>query len=341
MSTTTRRSTSAGYSNAVSIATLPPMLWPSKAACVLPCAESEARRSSTISRYDIPSAHGEAPWLRKSKVSTRWRAASCCAIDRQLRPDPNSPCKMASGGPVPYSLAASCIAVIELFQTIFVNKAPIDLEAKAGLVADDQMTVAQLRVVVKHAVGQRIGLRPAMRLDAKRATRQRQHDMGVQFGRGMRRHHHAVLLRELSDAQRLGEPGRARRVELNVTDTARHNKIAYGKAGQLALAMRQRDRCRRGEPRKIGRLQVPMQRLFEPEDPVRLDGAGEFDALRQIVGRIHVEHQQRAVADRPAYRGNASGFLRDAPSASLELHRPVAEVEKACELFAIVGIACT
>src|SRR5215469_1168496 len=279
MSTTTRRSISAGYSNAVSIATLPPMLWPSKAVCAMPRARSEVRRSSTISRYDIPSAHGEVPWLRKSKVSTLWPAASCCAIDRQLRPDPNRPCKIATGGPVPYSLAASWRAAMDLFHAVLVDKTPIDLEAKAGLVADDQMTVAQLRVVVKQTVGQRIGLGSAMRLDAKRAARQREHDVGVQLGRSMRGHHHAVLLRELGYAQRFGEAGRARRVELNVTDTARHNKIAHGKAGQLPLAMRQRDRRRRGKPPEIGRLQIPVQRLLEPEDPVRLDSAGEFHAL--------------------------------------------------------------
>src|SRR6516162_2280360 len=170
MSTTTRRSISAGCSNAVSIATLPPMLWPSKVVCALPCAESEVRRSSTISRYDIPSAHGEAPWLRKSKASTRWRAASCCAIDRQLRPDPNSPCKIASGGPQPYSVTASCIAAIYLFQTVLVDKTPIDLEAKAGLGADNEMAVVQFRVFTEEPVGQRVGLGPTMRFDAKRAA---------------------------------------------------------------------------------------------------------------------------------------------------------------------------
>ena len=61
-------------------------------------------------------------------------------------------------------------------------------------------------------------------------------------------------------------------------------------ARQLAFAMRERDRCGRAQPGEIDRLQIPMQRLLEPEYPMRLDGAREIDALRQIVGGIHVEH---------------------------------------------------
>ena len=80
-------------------------------------------------------------------------------------------------------------------------------------------------------------------------------------------------------------------VELHVANAAQHDEIADGKAGQLPLAMRQRDWGRRREAGEIGRLKVPMQRLFEPEDPVRLDGMRKFDAVGQIVARIHVQHQ--------------------------------------------------
>src|SRR5271163_4520055 len=104
--------------------------------------------------------------------------------------------------------------------------------------------------------------------------------MAMQLGGGMRGEHYPVLLGEVGDAQGLGEAGGAGCIELHVTDAALDNEIAYRKAGQLALAMRQRDRGRRRQPSEISRLQIPMQRLFEPEDPVRLDRTGKFDAVR-------------------------------------------------------------
>ena len=149
-----------------------------------------------------------------------------------------------------------------------------------------------------------------------------------------------MLFGELRDAQRLGEAGGARRVELHVADAALDDEVAHGKAGQLALAMRQRDRRRRREPGEIGRLQIPMQRLLEPEDPVRLDGMGEFDALGQIVGRVHVEHQQGLVADRPAHRADPLGLRRNGAGAGLEFDRAVAEIEKPRQLCAVIGIGC-
>ena len=118
-----------------------------------------------------------------------------------------------------------------------------------------------------------------------------------------------MLLGEPGDAQGLGEAGGSGRVELYVTDAALDDEIAHREAGQLALAMRQRDRRRRGKAREIGRLQIPMQGLFEPENPVRLDGAGKFDGVRQVVSRVHVEHQQRLVADRSADRTDPLRFL--------------------------------
>ena len=68
----------------------------------------------------------------------------------------------------------------------------------------------------------------------------------MQLGGGMRGEHYPVLLREVGDAQGFGETGGAGCVELHVTDAALDNEIAYRKAGQLALAVRQRDRRRRG-----------------------------------------------------------------------------------------------
>jgi len=106
------------------------------------------------------------------------------------------------------------------------------------------MTVAQLRVLAEETEGQRIGLRSAVGFDAKDAARQRENQMTMQLRRGMRRDHRAVLLRQLRDAQRFGETGGARRVELDVTDAALDDKVAYREAGQFTLAVRQRDRRR-------------------------------------------------------------------------------------------------
>ena len=119
---------------------------------------------------------------------------------------------------------------------------------------------------------------------------------------------------QCGDAQRLGKPGGPRRVELHVADAAIDDEIAHREAGQLALAMRQRDRRRRREPREIGRLQIPVQRLLEPEDAVRLDAAGELDAVRQIVGRVHVEHQVGLLADRGAHRPTRSASSATLPA---------------------------
>ena len=135
----------------------------------------------------------------------------------------------------------------------------------------------------------------------------------MDFRRGMRRDDDAMLLGQRGDAQRLGKSGGPRRVELHVADAAIDDEIAHREAGQLALAMRQRDRRRRREPREIGRLQIPVQRLLEPEDALRLDAPRELDAVRQIVGRVHVEHQvgrrRRSRRARRATRSASSATL--------------------------------
>ena len=147
-----------------------------------------------------------------------------------------------------------------------------------------------------------------------------------------------MLLGELGDAQRLGEAAGAGRVELDIGMPPMVMKSRTVKAGQLALAMRQRDRGRRREPREIGRLQVPVQRLLQPEDVLRLDAAGEVDAVGQIVGRVHVEHQVGRVADRPAHRGDPRRLLRRRAGAAFELDRAVAELEKARQLLAVFRV---
>src|SRR4029077_1495957 len=97
---------------------------------------------------------------------------------------------------------------------------PIRIEAEAGLVADLDVAVAQFGVLAEEAVGERVGLAPAMRLDAKGAARQRENEMAVDLRRGMGRHHHAMLLGERGDAQRLRKAGGAGRVELHIADAA-------------------------------------------------------------------------------------------------------------------------
>ena len=155
------------------------------------------------------------------------------------------------------------------------HKIPIRFETKAGRVADMQKPVAQLGVGLEQPVGERVGIGSAMRLDPVGAARTRQHQMAVNFRRGMRRDDNAVRFGQRGDAQGLGKPGGPRRVELHVTDPASDDEIAHREAGQLALAMRQRDRRRRRETREIGRLQVPVQRFFEPEDALRFDAAAK------------------------------------------------------------------
>ena len=67
-----------------------------------------------------------------------------------------------------------------------------------------QMPVALFGMSLKQPVGERVALRPAMRLDAEGAARQPQHEMAVDLRRAVRRDHDAMLLRERGDAQCLG-----------------------------------------------------------------------------------------------------------------------------------------
>jgi hypothetical protein len=67
---------------------------------------------------------------------------------------------------------------------VFGDKLPVDLEPEAGLVAGDQLAVVQMRVLVEEPVMQRVGVRPAMRLDPERAAR---HRLGEPAGAGRKR----------------------------------------------------------------------------------------------------------------------------------------------------------
>jgi hypothetical protein len=83
-------------------------------------------------------------------------------------------------------------------------------------------------VFAEEAVGERVGLGPAVRFDAEGAARQGEDEMPVQFGCGVRRDDCAVLLGQSGNAQRLGKAGGSRRVELNEPDAALDNEIPGG-----------------------------------------------------------------------------------------------------------------
>ena len=47
-------------------------------------------------------------------------------------------------------------------QAVLVDKGPVDLETKAGFIADMQVTVVQFRMLAEEAKSQWVGLGPAM-----------------------------------------------------------------------------------------------------------------------------------------------------------------------------------
>ena len=95
----------------------------------------------------------------------------------------------------------------------------------------------------------------------------------------------------------------------------RGDEIAHREARPLALAVRERYGRRGGQPHEIGGLQVPVQRLLQPEDVERLDAVRELDAVVDIVGRVHVEHQRHVLADRLAHRAHALRLVGDGAAA--------------------------
>src|SRR5439155_17165200 len=82
---------------------------------------------------------------------------------------------------------------------IALDESPIRVEAETGRVADMQTPVAQLGMLMEQPIGERVGFGSAMRLDAVGAARQGEYEMAVDFRRGMRRGHDAVLLGERGD----------------------------------------------------------------------------------------------------------------------------------------------
>ena len=150
-------------------------------------------------------------------------------------------------------------------------------------------------------MAQRIARVGTVRFDAVAHAGQRRHEVCVELRRGVRSDEHAVLLRELRDAQRLAEAGRARRIELEIPDRAAFDEVADGVAMDLPLAVGKRDARVRRKLHVVARLQIPVQRLFEPRDVVGLDAARKPNAVVEVVRGVHVEHEQRLTADRFAH----------------------------------------
>src|ERR1700681_3115531 len=113
-----------------------------------------------------------------------------------------------------------------------------------------------------------------------------------------------VLLGELRYAHRFGESCGPRGIELKILDGPALDEIANGETMDLALAVRQGDTRCAGKLHVVVRLQVPMQRLFEPRDVVRLDPVRKAYAVIQTIGRVHVEHQENVAPDRFAHRSH-------------------------------------
>src|SRR4030095_11584781 len=147
--------------------------------------------------------------------------------------------------------------------------------------------------VVRQGVARRI----AVRFHAEAAARQGRDEMRVQLGRGVRGGHDRVLLGQRGDAQTLGKTRSARAVELHIADRAGGDEVAYREAGELALAVREGYRGGGGQPHEIRRLQIPVQRLFQPVDVERLDPAGELDFCADCVTRCDLLVYGDVVAD--------------------------------------------
>src|SRR5258705_6958260 len=147
--------------------------------------------------------------------------------------------------------------------------------------------------------------------------------MRVQLGRGVRRDHGRVLLGQRGDAQALGETGSGRAVELQIADRAGGDEVAHGEAGELALAVREGYRGGGGQPHEIRRLQIPVQRLFQPVDVERLDPAGELDAAVDVVRRVQFEHYGDVLAHGLAHQPPPPRLIRPAAGPGPSLYRAI------------------
>ena len=176
----------------------------------------------------------------------------------------------------------------------------------------------------KDAVLDRMAGGIAKGFHAERRVSERGDQVAVKVPGGVRRDRHALLFRVVRDAQRFGEAGGARGVELHETDGPGIDEIADRVAMPFALAVRQRDRRCRGETDVVGRLQMPEQRFLQPEDVVWRDRLGEADAAGDVVRRVHIEHEQDVGTDCLAHATDARDFVLQRQCTGFQLHRAVA-----------------
>ena len=80
-------------------------------------------------------------------------------------------------------------------------------------------------------------------------------------------------------------------------------------------------------------LEIPVQRLFEPEDVERRDVAGEPDTRLDVIGRVHVQHQLDVRTDRFPNRARARDFVGQRQGAGLQFDRPETLADVAGQLL--------
>ena len=88
--------------------------------------------------------------------------------------------------------------------------------------------------------------------------------------------------------------------------------------------MRQWNRRCRGEADEVSRLQIPVQRFFQPEDVIGCDSLGEAYAAGDVIRCVHVQHEQHVATDRFAYPADPRDFVLQRQRTGLQLDRPVA-----------------
>ena len=100
----------------------------------------------------------------------------------------------------------------------------------------------------------------------------------------------------------------------------------------FALTVSERYRRRGRKTHIVGRLQIPVQWLLEPQDVVRCHSLGEADAAGDVVWRVHVQHQLDARTDCLAHYADARNLVRQGQRPGLQLHRAVAVGDETGEL---------
>ena len=129
----------------------------------------------------------------------------------------------------------------------FSTPRPIDLQPESRRLRQAHHAIPDLGPTAIDRVVERMAARIAMQLRGERRVAERRDQMPVQMPHRMRRDQHALLFGIMRDPQQFGEPGMPRGIELHVADRAGVDEIAHRVAVPLPLAVRQRNRRRRGQ----------------------------------------------------------------------------------------------